>query len=120
MGYSMRQTDSSFFILNSCFAELLETMFNRYSKVIPEGESRIKLLEKEFGRWKIHFDVQDNIDKISFEGENLWDEYKFLQNIAAFVRDGSYIEMCGEDGDLWRWIFNNGECKEKSAKVVWE
>jgi hypothetical protein len=34
--------------------------------------------------------------------------------------NSSYIEMYGEDGDKWRWIFKNGKCEEVYPKVIWE
>ena len=40
--------------------------------------------------------------------------------IATFVEDGSYIEMVGEDGDLWRWVFtNNNNCEWEYPEIKW-
>lgn len=33
---------------------------------------------------------------------------------------GSYIEMRGEDGALWRWVFDGKTCKEITAKITWD
>jgi hypothetical protein len=39
--------------------------------------------------------------------------------IAPYVEENSYIEMVGEDGDRWRWVFKNGKCEEKYPEVIW-
>lgn len=46
-------------------------------------------------------------------------EEQFFKAIAPYINDG-YLEYIGEDGDKWRYIFKNGECKEVYPKIVWE
>lgn len=71
-------------------------------------------------RWDVDTDEQGNIKSIYFEGQKLgYDEYLF-KAIAPFVKDGSYIEMSGEDGALWRWTFKNGQCREVHATITWD
>jgi sugar O-acyltransferase (sialic acid O-acetyltransferase NeuD family) len=52
--------------------------------------------------------------------EKLGDDFIIFQSIAKFVQDGTYIEMVGEDGDKWRWLFKNGICKEIYPIITWE
>lgn len=40
--------------------------------------------------------------------------------IAPFVKDGSFLEIHGEDGAMWRWKFSNGKMRQIGAKIVWE
>jgi len=49
----------------------------------------------------------------------LWDHDEMCKQIAPYVEDGSYIEMSGEDGAMWRWVFKHGECHEISAVITW-
>lgn len=57
---------------------------------------------------------------ISFIREKLGDEEVLFNAIAPYVEADSYIEMQGEDGERWRWVFDGKICKEVSAKIVWE
>ena len=70
-------------------------------------------------RWDIYLDDEGNIDSIFFNSEKLGDDTVFLNAIAPFVKDGSYIEMNGEEGAMWRWVFNNGVCEEKAPQIIW-
>lgn len=55
---------------------------------------------------------------ISFEGESQdGTEEEMFQAIAPFVEADSYIEMQGEDGEIWRWIFDGTTCVEKVANL---
>ena len=45
---------------------------------------------------------------------------KLLFNtIAPFVKPGSYLEMSGEDGARWRYVFDGKVMKEVSPTVSW-
>ena len=71
-------------------------------------------------RWEAEHDAAGNIMSISFVGEKLGDDEHFFGAIAEFVNDGSFIEMRGEDGARWRWIFSGGKVVEKHATVSWD
>ena len=58
---------------------------------------------------------------LCFEGEGESDGLLlFFNTLAPFVVDESYIEFVGEDGDKWRYVFNDGEAKEIRAEVSWD
>ncbi|SEW38836.1 hypothetical protein [[Clostridium] fimetarium] len=44
-----------------------------------------------------------------------------LSEIAPYVESGSFIEMQGENGTIWRWIFDGGKLSLKYAetKAIW-
>jgi hypothetical protein len=69
--------------------------------------------------WSGEFDDDGNIVDISFDSEKLGDEIVLWQTIAPFVEAGSFIEMSGEDGNLWRWMFDGTTCKEVYPTVTW-
>jgi hypothetical protein len=58
--------------------------------------------------------------RIHFEGEKIGQEDLLFEAIAPWVRDGSYIEMSGEDDAMWRWFFHAGECHEVTPTIIWE
>ena len=70
-------------------------------------------------RWEAMLDEDGNIQDLSFWGEKLGDDEFFFQTIAPWVKDGSYIEMSGEDGAMWRWTFQDGVMTEKSPDIRW-
>jgi hypothetical protein len=59
-----------------------------------------------------------DIDKISHEwekvhGDELWEA------LAPFVKSGSYIQWCGEDGEKWRNVFQGGKTKQVKPVLTW-
>jgi hypothetical protein len=70
-------------------------------------------------RWSLE-NEEGNIVNIQFEGEKLGDDEILFEAIAPFVEKGSYIEMRGEDGTHWRWIFDGEHCKEKTGRLSWD
>lgn len=79
-------------------------------------------VEKALKSWRWHpeFDTDGNVVSIEFWGEKLGDDKVLFEAIAPWVKSGSYIEMQGEDGTMWRWCFDDGKFHEKTAKVSWE
>ncbi len=68
--------------------------------------------------WPVTLDQDGNVIDIHFENEKMGDEDKLFDAIAPYVRPGSYIEMVGEEGDRWRWVFDGKTCKEVAAIVA--
>lgn len=87
-----------------------------------EERRRCKTLEEALREWCYDPEMDDggNIVGFDFTGEKIGDEELMFRAIAPFVKDGSYIEMHGEDGARWRWKFINGQMKEISARIVWD
>ena len=55
-----------------------------------------------------------------FNGEKWGDDEYLWKAIAPFVRNGSDVSYVGEDGEQWRFEFEDGKVKERTARVVWE
>ena len=70
-------------------------------------------------RWEVFFNGNGDINEIEFVGQKIGDDEILFKAIAPFVEDGSYIEMCGEDGLMWRWEFKDGRLIEKTAHITW-
>lgn len=71
--------------------------------------------------WEIQLDDSGNVCGIEFCGEKLGgDNETLFSAIAPFVKEGSFIEMHGEDGSRWRWFFNGTTCVSQKGKTVYE
>lgn len=72
-------------------------------------------------RWIPEMKHEDGVEVevlgISFDGEKLGDDQILFDAIAPFVEPGSFIEMVGEDGCIWRWYFDGKECDEQTAEL---
>lgn len=131
MGYYMTQECSEFRIDRKDHKDALEavralagkeTYGDHFSWVSTSRFLGAKTLADALNawRWEVEQDEDYNIVGIQFVGEKLGDDTILFKAIAPFVKPGSYIEMHGEDGCLWRWLFDGSGFSEKYAKVVWE
>jgi hypothetical protein len=69
--------------------------------------------------WYLWANGDGNYCRISFEWEKLGDERMLFDALAPYVEAGSYIEMVGEDGDHWRWVFDGQQCIYQKANLTW-
>jgi hypothetical protein len=58
-------------------------------------------------RWVAEPAPDGSIAIVDFTGQSFGDEDLLFAAIAPFVRPGSYIDMAGEDGAMWRWLFHD-------------
>jgi len=65
------------------------------------------------------FDEAGNIESIGFNGDRLSNEFEMFERIAPMVDDGCYLQMSGDCGDLWRWVFYDGSCYQIDAVITW-
>jgi hypothetical protein len=117
MGYCATQTGCSFFIAKADKLRGLELLQASF-----EFEGELESLKDAFedSKWTLNFKDGDIVG-VSWWGDKYRDDdNELLEAIAPVVKDGSYIELCGEDGDSWRLVFKNGEMKEIRPKVIWE
>lgn len=141
MGYCMTENDCVFFIDKTNIPELIKAI-----KALAEDPSKMtggryhlgKKTERHYSfvnnsfvdtddiekifdiwRWAISLDDDGNIVDIGFRGEKSGDDNMLFQAIAPYVKEGSYIEMRGEDGAMWRWVFKNKTCGEIYPKIEW-
>jgi hypothetical protein len=136
MGYCMSQQESTFSIkpLNVPGAlaaikalagseTITDASGRHFSWVDTREFLEAQTLPGAMKAWRWFLDSDDETDEIhdiTFEGEKLGDDAVLFDAIAPFVEPGSYIEMLGEDGSLWRWVFDGKTCQEKSANISWD
>jgi len=75
-----------------------------------------KDIERVFGEWGYELHFVHEHDEVSYyrldirDGNaKIGDEEKFFAAIAPVVVDGSYLDCEGEDGEEWRWMWENGK-----------
>ena len=137
MGYCMEQLNSKFKIKKANKAKALEalkkisTRTNEMGGGSSSGQKWFSWVDMEYvnkptleealvcWRWHSKLDKKGNVVDIWFEGEKLGNDLFLFETLAPFVEQGSFIEMSGEDGAMWRWTFKNKKCKEISPKITW-
>ncbi len=130
MGYCIDQRDTRFFIphsrineayaaLNTLAAAADSARYGHFAWVDTATIRRARSLTEHLKewRWEAEFDAQGNLTGLHFTGEKLGDDFELFQALAPFVRSGSFIVMQGEDGEMWRWMFDGSQCHEQSATV---
>lgn len=133
MGYCMNQRETRFRIdaqkMDAAFAALntlaqkapaaRRGYFSWVDTATLQGARSVADHLKEW-RWEPTFDVQGDLVRISFTGEKLGDDKTLFDALGPFVENGSFIVMQGEDGEMWRWVFDGARCIEQSAKVSFD
>lgn len=133
----MDQVGADFFIAKENFPDVVRAIHNlanypekmggrsagkpHYSW-IGDNFDKINDIEEifQYWRWEVYLDDDGNICDLNFEGSKLGDDHILLNAIAPFVREGSYIEMRGEDNEHWRWVIHQGKIKIQYPEVIWK
>ena len=79
--------------------------------------SNLEEVLKELG-----FDVESNPDdgvSITYYDNKSGQEDLFLEAIAPFATEGSYIMWRGEEGEQWQNVVKNGTLTQLNAVVSW-
>ena len=71
-------------------------------------------------RWEPEYDKNGDIVSLNFCGEKYGDEDCLFEAIAPYIKNGSFIEVIGEDDCRWRWIFKKGKVKQVHATITYE
>lgn len=111
MGYCINLTEQKFFIPAKDVIVALTALNEGYPPTIQYGELAA-------GRWGFTKNKNGDVDAIIFNGEKGRDDEE-LEPLAPYVKNDSFVEMMGEDGARWRWIFKNGKIITKDAKITW-
>lgn len=114
MGYCVSSVDCKFKLQLENVENAFKALQNLCSEEIMKGSSVLKNFEDimlECG-WEVEEDEDGNYNQIRFIGDKIYNNEEELRAIAPYVDSGSYIQMVGEDGDTWRYVFNNGTFNE--------
>lgn len=121
MSYNMTQHDTEFFMDKSNLEAARQALRNAAADCEWFKMKNARSLENavyQFG-WNLEFDDDDNVNGIEHLWECAGDEKRLFHAIAPYVKPGSYIQMTGEDGAQWRWIFDGVCCTEKKPSIIW-
>lgn len=128
MGYCMTQQNADFTMSKSKFPDALKAVkaltagTKEYSWVDSGPILKAETLEEALDEWSwgLQFNDEGDVESICFNGEKGGDELELFKAIAPFVEVNSFIEMMGEDGELWRYHFNGKTCIEIDPKIDWD
>jgi hypothetical protein len=103
-----------------CFAEgkKKETWFSWTDTKRLQETQTIEDVIKQFG-WEPETDNDGNIVDLYFDHDKMGQEDLLFDTIAPCVRAGSYLDMEGEEGDLWRWYFDGEQMLDQTGKVTY-
>lgn len=129
----MEQTKATAVIERARLAELLaalesNALVQEHRRQSPCNHASGHIELSDFGKLKCYassfaWDVRLNTETIHpfFIGDRAADYVEtFLFAIAPFVLPGGYIEMRGEDHELWRWVFSRGKVVQITPRVTIE
>ena len=133
MGYCMNLVEENFFIPKKLKGKALKAIQALSGKeTIKDGGGRHfswvdhdfvkrKTLKEMFKAWRWYIEEDDdgNVTAIGFDGEKLGDEGTLFAAIAPFVLADSFIQMQGEDGNMWRYSFDGKKMHEDYPDIVW-
>jgi len=131
MSYSMHISDQKFALKPGSE----QTVFDALAAKYPQDLASAEKYNKGFKHFPIllklnaltsNMNVELKLDKaeekvvkLDFNGVGRIDD-EALKDMAPFVEAGSYLEMTGEDGAIWRYVFDGQKMEEKWPKIVWE
>lgn len=121
MGYSIYSTENSVKIPQERAQKAFEASLRWFrDEDYTEEVACLDDIATFFGCRATYDPVQLAID-VAYESEK-YDEsaLDFLESIAQYVEDGSYIEFVGEQGDNWRWVIKDGHAEEISSVEIWD
>ena len=131
MGYYCYHTGSSFDMkaenIGKALKALAETDYVWHpEKVLPvcekgSFEEQKACFEKTLldNGWYVVYDEKGNVYDIEFVCDKWSDDNIFFDVFAQFVEKGSYIEIVGEDNQLWRMVFDGEHCREIYPTILW-
>ena len=64
-------------------------------------------------------DKSGNIVGIDCDERDMNEHEEMYMALASFMRPGSYLEFFGELGDIWRWVFFDGDCHKIKPVELW-
>ena len=66
------------------------------------------------------YDENGSIDGFEYEEKRLRGDYEFWTALAPYVEEGCYLEVEGDDLEIWRWKFRNGKVIVQYPTFLWD
>lgn len=92
-----------------------------FSWMSPDYPERCKNAEEIFKMLGFEVD-NDPLNGLSIEGydSKSGQEELFLEACAPFAKDGSFVEWCGEDREMWRDVVCDGKLQRRYATITFD
>jgi len=125
MGYLITQEDADFFVakkdVDAFVADAKKALTTLPAWCHRGYHDRLQSLSDVLDCWSYQatLDAKGNIVGLEFLGEKLLEQPILWDAVAPLVREGSYLEMLGEDGARWRWVFKDEKMVEVFATISW-
>lgn len=121
MSYTMEQMETQFFMDSATLEPARKAILAAMSGFDWFKRRNALTLEAAAAQcgWSLEFDSDDNVIGIEHLRAYEVQEDRLFNALAPFVRPGSFIQMNGEDGEQWRWVFDGSTCTEKSPTINW-
>lgn len=69
-------------------------------------------------RFVVILNNNGDIYNLGFHGK-IGDEEHLLHSLKSFFREGDYLQWRGEEGELWKVVFENGCINFYDANIIW-
>jgi hypothetical protein len=103
MGYDYYQEEAQFRLAHEQYAAALAAL----QQVRP-----VSSLAEALDPWVLDLDLSGDIIGLELRGERLWGSREVFAVLAPFVELGSFIRIRGEEGEEFRWTFDEGVFRE--------
>lgn len=121
MSYTMSQKETKFYMAQANLEAARKALLQAMKGFRWFNPKKAHSLDAAVAQcdWALEFDDDDNVIGIEMLTEYGGPEDKLFGAIAPYVRAGSYIQMSGEDGSMWRWVFDGISYKELEPVITW-
>lgn len=85
-----------------------------YDEIHTDAKGILEAVGFEVSEW------DDGAIELTYYDNKIGAEEHFVRAIAAYVDENSSMVWTGEDGEKWRWIFENGEMISQEAIITWD
>ena len=125
MGYYIKQRHANFTIKKKNIEPALKALIQDAddnggaSWVCGDVVQKSQTFKEAMGewRWEVMFDEKGDVVDIYFTGEKSGEDGRLFGILSPFVEPDSYIEMSGEEGEIWRWSFDGKSYQEIGADI---
>jgi D-mannonate dehydratase len=117
MGYRARLMGSKFGIKNDFHEKARQAVIHCQDNFGIDRTQSLEEMVSDWG-WHLQFDPSRDIVGIEYESDSMRGDEDMLDALAPFVENGSYLQMNGEEGEIWRWVFKDGKLYSVQAELT--
>ena len=121
MGYQIYMREVDLRIRKENFEAALKALKEAfvYDRTWTEHLESLEDAMSDFG-YIPEYDEDGSINGFEYEGKCLRGDYEFWTALAPYVEEGCYLEVEGDDLEIWRWKFRNGIVIVQYPTFLWD